>query len=152
MKVQNNSQIRFFLHRAKSRKSCSRLDAGLVCEVLSNPKSQVFLEPFASALEMLPWYRFFRHLSRILGEMGAQRARKKERTTGSKIGASVVSALAAAESTNARSPRSPEWKFRIRRYMFLNKMLCFLISPHKTIHNHLELMPKVISRPETCKI
>ena len=45
--------------------------------------------------------------------MGAQRAKKKERKTGSKIGASVVSALAAAESTNARILRSLEWKFRI---------------------------------------
>ena len=110
MKVQNNSQIELFLHRAKTRKSCSRPDAGSVCEVLSKPKSQVFLEPFASALEMLPWYRFLQDFSRILGEMGAQRARKKERKTGSKIGASVVSALAAAESTNARSLRSLEWK------------------------------------------
>ena len=113
MKVQNNSQMELFLHRAKTRKSCSRLDAGLVCEVLSNPKSQVFFEPFASALDMLPWYRFFRDLSRFLGEMGAQRARKKERKTGSKIGASVVSALAAAESTKLRAIRSLEWKFRI---------------------------------------
>ena len=106
--------MELFLHRAKTRKSCSRPDAGLVYEDLSNPKSQVFFEPFASALDMLPWYRFFPDLSRFLGEMGAQRARKKERKTGSQIGASVVSALAAAESTNARVPRSLEWKFRIR--------------------------------------
>ena len=130
MKVQNNSQMKLFLHRAKTRKSCSRLDAGLVCEVLSNPKSQVFFEPFASALDMLPWYRFFRDLSRFLGEMGAQRARKKERKTGSKIGASVVSALAAAESTKPRSPRSLEWKFRIRYFLnifHIRSLVCFLI-------------------------
>ena len=118
MKAQNNSQIELFLHRAKTRKSCSRLDAGLVCEVLSNTKSHVFFEPFASALDMVPWYRCFGDWSRFLGEMGVQRARKKERKTGSKIGASVVSALAAAESTNARVPRSLEWKFRIRFLRF----------------------------------
>ena len=81
-----------------------------------------FFEPCASALDMEPWYHCFRDLLRFLSEMGAQRARKKERKTGSKIGASVVSALAAAESTNARSPRSPrslEWKFRIRNLSFL---------------------------------
>ena len=119
MKVQNNSQMELFLHRAKTRKSCSRPDAGLVWEVLSNRKSQVFFEPFASALDMLPWYRFFRDLSIFLGEMGAQRAMKKERKTGSKISASGVSALAAAESTKPRVLRSLEWEFRIRWFLCL---------------------------------
>ena len=96
---------------------------GLSLRGLKQSKITSFFEPFASALDMLPWYRFFRDLSRFLGEMGAQRARKKERKNGSKIGASVVSALAAAESTKPRSPRSLEWKFRIRYtyipYIFL---------------------------------
>ena len=82
MRGQSHSKIKPFLGRIKNRESCSRLDAGLVCEVLSNPKSHVFFEPFAAALDMVPWYRFFRDLSRFLSEMGGQRASKKEGKNG----------------------------------------------------------------------
>ena len=81
MKVRNNPEMKLFLQRAKTRKSCSRLHAGLVCEVLSIPKSYVFFEP-GSALDMVPWYRCFRDLSRFWNEMGAQRACKKEQQNG----------------------------------------------------------------------
>ena len=37
-KIQNNPEMKFFLQRVKTRKSCSRLHVDLICEVLSNPK------------------------------------------------------------------------------------------------------------------
>ena len=51
---------------------------GLSLRGLKQSKMTHVFEPFTSALDMVPWYRCFRDLSRFLNEMGAQRASKQE--------------------------------------------------------------------------
>ena len=76
VKVQNNSKNEVFSAKVQNPKIVLSPTHGLNLRGLK--QSIFWFEPFASALDMVPWYSRVGDLSRFLCEMGAQRASKNK--------------------------------------------------------------------------
>ena len=80
---------------------------GLSLRGLKQSKISFFSETFARALDMVPWYRCFRDLSRFLNEIGAQRACKKERKNGVQNWCFRVERSSSSREHECSSPPKP---------------------------------------------